>query len=143
MQLKNPERGFLLLTKMQITREYIDEKFLEILGITEGEISFESLWNHFVDRGDFKNLTILDTKPVYNKNGYHIEPIPLVMEGKSSVYDLFYSESDIPQEFKKRIGTLYYVTGKTRFIEDRPSSDLIIYGKRKNKNGQWSKINNK
>jgi hypothetical protein len=127
---------------MQITREYIDEKFLEILGITEGEISFESLWNHFVDRGDFKNLTILDTKPVYNKNGYHIEPIPLVMEGKSSVYDLFYSESDIPQEFKKRIGTLYYVTGKTRFIEDRPSSDLIVYGKRKNKNGQWSKINN-
>lgn len=127
---------------MQITREYIDEKFLEILGIAKGEILFESLWNHFVERGDFKNLTILDTKPVYNKNGYHIESIPLVMEGKSSVYDLFYSESDIPSEFKKRMGTLYYVTGKTRFIEDRPSSDLIVYGKRRNKNGQWSKINN-
>jgi len=65
---------------MQITREYIDGRFLEILGISVGEISFEFIWNHFVDRGDFKNLTILDTKPVYNKNGYHIEPIPLVIE---------------------------------------------------------------
>jgi hypothetical protein len=127
---------------MQITREYIDERFLEILGISIGEISFESIWNHFVDRGDFKNLTILDTKPVYNKNGYHIEPIPLVIEEKSITYDLFYTETDIPQEFKKRIGTTYYITGKTRFLDDRPSSDLIVYGKRKNKNGQWSKISN-
>lgn len=127
---------------MQITREYIDEKFLEMLGISTGEISFESLWNHFVDRGDFKNLTILDTKPVYNSKGYHIESIPLIIEEKSILYDLLYTESDIPHEFKKRIGVKYYITGKTRFLDDRHSSDLIVYGKRKNKNGQWSKIDN-
>jgi hypothetical protein len=127
---------------MQITREYIDESFLKMLGISLGEISFEDLWNHFVDRGDFKNLVVLDTKPVYNSNGYHIEPIPLVVEGKSNVYDLFYSETDIPQEFKKRMGLTYFITGKTKFIDDRPSSEIIVYGKRKNKNGQWSKISN-
>ena len=54
----------------------------------------------------------------------------------------FASETDIPQEFKKRMGLTYFITGKTKFIDDRPSSEIIVYGKRKNKNGQWSKISN-
>jgi hypothetical protein len=128
---------------MLITRENIEESFLKMLGLEPGEILFESLWNHFVDRGDFSSVILLDGKPLYNSDGYHIKPIYLDPEASDSVYDIFYTPNEIPLNFRKKIGDYYLITGKIRFMDDGgPASDLIIYGRRRNKNGQWKKSQN-
>ena len=128
---------------MAITRENIEESFLKMLGLNLGEILFESLWNHFVDRGDFESVVLLDGKPLYNSDGYHIKPAYLDPEASESVYDIFYTPNEIPLNFRKKIGDDYLITGKIRFVDDGgPASDLIIYGRRKNKNGEWKKSQN-
>lgn len=128
---------------MAITREDVEKSFLDMLGLAPGEILFESLWNHFVERGDFNNVVILDGNPVYDRDGYHIKPTYLDPEASDFVYDVFYTPNEVPDNFRKRIGNYYMITGKIRFIDDGgPASDLIIYGKRKNKNGEWKKSHN-
>lgn len=127
---------------MSITRENIEKSFLDMLGLSTGEILFESLWNHFVERGDFGTVVILDGKPLYNQSGYHLKPIYLDPEADQNVYDIFYNAEEIPDAFRSKIGSKYYITGKIRFVDDGISSDLIIYGKRRNKNGEWRKSHN-
>lgn len=128
---------------MAITREDIEKSFLDMLGLSQGEILFESLWNHFVERGDFNNIVIMDGKPLYDNQGYHIKPTYLDPDASDSVYDIFYAPNEIPDNFRKKLGTYYLITGNIRFLDDGgPASDLIIYGKRKNKNGEWKKSHN-
>jgi hypothetical protein len=127
---------------MEITREDIEKSFLNMLGLDPGEILFESLWNHFVERGDFNNVVMLDGKPLYNMDGYHIKPIYLDPETSDSVYDIFYTPNEIPNGFRAKIGNYYLVTGAIRFMDDGGSADLVIYGRRKNKNGEWKKSHN-
>jgi hypothetical protein len=128
---------------MEITRENIEKSFLDMLGLIPGEMLFESLWNHFVDRGDFNNVIILDGKPLYNNEGYHIKPIYLDPDASDSVYDIFYTPNEVPENFRKKIGNYYLITGKIRFMDDGgPASDLVVYGRRKNKNGEWKKSHN-
>jgi hydroxymethylpyrimidine pyrophosphatase-like HAD family hydrolase len=126
---------------MEITRENIEKSFLDMLGLATGEMLFESLWNHFVDRGDFNNVIILDGKPLYNNEGYHLKPIYLDPDAGDSLYDIFYTPSEVPEIFRKKMGNPYFITGKIKFVDDIVS-DLVIYGKRRNKNGEWKKSHN-
>lgn len=129
--------------KMVITREDIEKSFLDMLGLIPGEMLFESLWNHFVERGDFNNVVVLDGKPLYNNYGYHIKPTYLDPEASDSVYDIFYTPNEVPDNFRKKIGNYYLITGRIRFMDDGgPASDLVIYCRRKNKNGEWKKSEN-
>jgi hypothetical protein len=128
--------------KMAITRDNIEIAFLDMLGLSIGEITFESLWNHFVERGDFDLVVILDGKPLYNQNGYHLKGVYLDPEADDNLYDVFYTPVEIPDVFRKKMKSSYLITGKVRFLDDGISSDLVIYGKRKNKNGEWKKSHN-
>jgi hypothetical protein len=129
--------------KTEITREDIEKSFLSMLGLETGEILFESLWNHFVDRGDFINVVLLDGNPLYNSEGYHLKPVYLDPEASDSTYDIFYTPLEIPDKFRGKIGNYYYITGRIRFMDDGgPASDLIVYARRKNKNGEWKKSHN-
>ena len=124
-------------------KSHFDDFILESLGLKKGVIEFRDLWNHFVDRGDFSNIDIFDSAPLYiwEKNvRKKVFPngVPHLSWPSDFMMDLFLTDEDLPVLFKKKLDNKYRITC-VRHYDDDFRQMVIVYGNRTKKNGDWTK----